>query len=108
MPRTSIRWLPMALVVAILALVAPAWTAGAATEEAAKILRVQYPDFTDIVDPRRSASTFEIGILALAYEGLTRLDANQETIPAAAESWAYNKDARGRAIAADRRKPKKR
>ena len=35
----------------------------------------------------------EIDILQLVYEGLTRLDTNQETVPAAAESWAYNDDA---------------
>ena len=27
--------------------------------------------------------------MTLIYEGLTRLDANQETIPGAAESWEY-------------------
>lgn len=29
----------------------------------------------------------------MIYEGLTRLDPNLETVPAAAKSWAYNDDA---------------
>ena len=47
----------------------------------------------DVVDPQKSSFGNEIDILSLVYEGLTRLDANQETIPGAAESWEYNDDA---------------
>ena len=43
--------------------------------------------------PRRAPTSTRSSILALAYEGLTRLDTNQETVPAAAESWEYNEDA---------------
>ena len=64
-----------------------------AAQDEGTILRVQHPDFTTVVDPQRSSNVFEIDILALAYEGLTRLDTNQETVPAAAESWEYNDDA---------------
>jgi ABC-type transport system substrate-binding protein len=35
----------------------------------------------------------EIAHLLMMYEGLTRLDENLETVPAAAESWAYNDEA---------------
>jgi oligopeptide transport system substrate-binding protein len=81
----------LALVVA-LALTVPALTALAA-QDSGKILRVHEPVYPDVVDPQKSSFVNEIDILALAYEGLTRLDTNQETVPAAAESWEYNADA---------------
>src|SRR3954470_631849 len=81
----------LALVVA-LALMVPALTAVAA-QDSGKILRVHEPVYPDVVDPQKSSFVNEIDILALAYEGLTRLDTNQETVPAAAESWEYNADA---------------
>jgi oligopeptide transport system substrate-binding protein len=81
----------LALAVA-LALLVPALTALAA-QDTGKILRVHEPVYPDVVDPQKSSFVNEIDILALAYEGLTRLDTNQETVPAAAESWEYNADA---------------
>ncbi len=81
-----------AAVVATLGLLLPAFGAGAAQDEG-KVLRVHHPVYPDVVDPQKSSFANEIDILALAYEGLTRLDTNQETIPAAAESWEYNEDA---------------
>ena len=57
------------------------------------MLRVHHLSYPDVVDPQKSSFTNEIDILALAYEGLTRLDTNQETVPGAAESWEYNDDA---------------
>ena len=63
----------------------PALTACAAQDEG-KVLRIHHPVYPDVVDPQKSSFTNEIDILALAYEGLTRLDTNQETVPAAAES----------------------
>lgn len=81
-----------ALLVA-LALVAPLLTSGIAAQEGDKILRVQHSFYPDVVDPQKSSFTNEIDIMALLYEGLTRLDTNQETVPAAAESWEYNDDA---------------
>ena len=81
----------LALVVA-LALMVPALTALAA-QDSGKILRVHEPVYPDVVDPQKSSFVNEIDILTLAYEGLTRLDTNQETVPAAAESWEYNDDA---------------
>ena len=51
------------------------------------------PGLPDVVDPQKSSFVNEIDILQLVYEGLTRLDTNQETVPAAAESWEYNEDA---------------
>jgi len=81
----------LAMVVAI-ALMVPALTTFAAQDEG-KVLRIHHPVYPDVVDPQKSSFTNEIDILALAYEGLTRLDTNQETVPGAAESWEYNDDA---------------
>ncbi len=64
-----------------------------AAQDEGKVLRVHHPVYPDVVDPQKSSFANEIDILALAYEGLTRLDTNQETVPAAAESWEYNEDA---------------
>jgi oligopeptide transport system substrate-binding protein len=60
---------------------------------AEKVLLVHQSTYPDVFDPQKSSFTNEIDILALAYEGLTRLNENQETIPAAAESWEFNDDA---------------
>jgi oligopeptide transport system substrate-binding protein len=62
-------------------------------QERDTVLRVQHGFYPDVVDPQKSSFTNEIDIMALVYEGLTRLDTNQETVPAAAESWEYNEDA---------------
>jgi oligopeptide transport system substrate-binding protein len=85
-------WFRLAALAVALALTIPALSAHAA-QDGGKILRIQNPVYPDVVDPQKSSFVNEIDILALAYEGLTRLNAKQETIPAAAESWEYNKDA---------------
>jgi oligopeptide transport system substrate-binding protein len=92
MNRVSRHWARLAAIVAILALVVPFVTAGTHAQ-GGKVLRVHHPTYPDVVDPQKSSYTNEIDILSLAYEGLTRLDTNQETVPAAAESWEYNDDA---------------
>ncbi len=58
-----------------------------------KVLRIHQPQYPDVFDPQKSSFTNEIGILALVYEGLTKLNENLETVPAAAESWEFNDDA---------------
>ncbi len=85
-------WFRLAAVVVALTLTVPILTVAAAQDEG-KVLRVHHPVYPDVVDPQKSSFFNEIDILALAYEGLTRLDTNQETVPAAAESWEYNDDA---------------
>ena len=93
MQRVS-RCLPtVAVLVVAFALVLPALATVAMAQEDANVLRVHHLSYPDIVDPQKSSFTAEIDILTLAYEGLTRLDANQETVPGAAESWDYNDDA---------------
>jgi oligopeptide transport system substrate-binding protein len=57
------------------------------------VLRVNLGTYPDIIDPQKSSFVNEIAHLQMIYEGLTRLDANLETVPGAAESWEYNEDA---------------
>jgi oligopeptide transport system substrate-binding protein len=57
------------------------------------VLRVDLGTYPDIIDPQKSSFVNEIAHLQLNYEGLTRLDENLETQPAAAEKWEYNEDA---------------
>jgi len=58
-----------------------------------KVLRIHQPVYPDDFDPQKSSFTNEIDILTLAYEGLTKLNEKQETVPAAAENWEFNEDA---------------
>jgi oligopeptide transport system substrate-binding protein len=92
MNRVSRHWARFAAIVAILALLIP-FVSTRTVAQGGKVLRVHHPTYPDVVDPQKSSYTNEIDILSLAYEGLTRLDTNQETVPAAAESWEYNDDA---------------
>ena len=60
-------------IVVALTLMVPTLTALAA-QDTGKVLRIHQPVYPDVVDPQKSSFTNEIDILALAYEGLTRLD----------------------------------
>ena len=64
-----------------------------AAQDSSNVLRIHQIVYPDVVDPQKSSYANELAILALVYEGLTRLDAEQNTVPAAAESWEYNDDA---------------
>lgn len=55
-----------------------------------KILRTHTTTAPDVVDPQVSSVTNEISILALNYEGLTKLDENLQAVPAAAKEWEFN------------------
>jgi oligopeptide transport system substrate-binding protein len=55
-------------------------------------LRVNTGTFPDIIDPQKSSFVNEIAHLNKIYEGLTKFDAELETVPGAAESWDYNED----------------
>jgi len=88
-PRSIFRISILALV---LGLFAPG-VIGVTAQDAPNELRIHQIVYPDVVDPQKSSYANEIAILTLAYEGLTRLDVNQETVPAAAESWEYNDDA---------------
>jgi oligopeptide transport system substrate-binding protein len=93
MPRMSRSWVRLTAIAAVFALIVPVLTAGTAAQDEGKVFRAHQITYPDVVDPQKSSFTNEIAILALAYEGLTRLDTNQETVPGAAESWEYNEDA---------------
>ncbi|MCG8346539.1 MAG: peptide ABC transporter substrate-binding protein [Chloroflexales bacterium] len=56
------------------------------------VLRISYAVFPDALNPQTSSFSQEIATLALNYEGLTGLDKDLQTVPAAAESWEYNED----------------
>src|SRR5215204_5624216 len=92
MHRVSRHLGRLAAIVAVLSLIIPVMTAGTAAQDG-KVVRVHQITYPDVVDPQKSSFTNEIDILALAYEGLTKLNTNQETVPAAAESWENNEDA---------------
>lgn len=88
------RWAIVLTALVAITMFMPALVANVTAQEAgSKVLRVQHPTYPDDFDPQKSSFVNEIDILALAYEGLTRLDTDQATIPAAAESWEYNDDA---------------
>ncbi|MDQ3045561.1 MAG: ABC transporter substrate-binding protein, partial [Chloroflexota bacterium] len=67
--------------------------AARAQDDGDKILRVQQGIYPDTIDPQVGSALAEISIWTLNYEGLTRLDENLQTAPAAAESWEFNDDA---------------
>jgi oligopeptide transport system substrate-binding protein len=64
-------------------------TAGAAD----KVVRINLGTYPDVIDPQKSSFVNEIAHLRLVYEGLTKLDKDLNTVPAAAEKWEYNEDA---------------
>jgi oligopeptide transport system substrate-binding protein len=92
--RSSVKaWFRLSAVAMTLALVIPVLSMATAAQDDGKVLRVMQEVYPDVVDPQKSSYGIEIAVLALPYEGLTRLDSNLETVPAAAESWEYNEDA---------------
>jgi ABC-type oligopeptide transport system substrate-binding subunit len=84
MHRVPRFWSSLAALAVVFTLVMPALTTSTMAQEDANVLRVHHLSYPDVVDPQKSSTTPEIDILQLVYEGLTRLDTNQETVPAAA------------------------
>jgi oligopeptide transport system substrate-binding protein len=78
----------------LLALLLPSVASVSAAQETTgnKVLRVRMPFWPDTLDPQKTSYIQEIAVSALDYEGLTRLNENLETVPAAAESWEFNDD----------------
>ncbi len=92
--RSSMKaLLRLSTIVTALALMVPVLSTVTAAQDGGKVLRVMQEVYPDVVDPQKSSYGIEIAVLALPYEGLTQLDSNLETVPAAAESWEYNDDA---------------
>lgn len=90
--RFSTRWVKLAAVVAALAMIVPGMMGSVDAQDDGTI-RIHSETWPDVFDPQKSSYTNEISILTLAYEGLTKLDAEGNTVPAAAESWEYSDDA---------------
>src|SRR5215218_2949825 len=65
--------------------------AGATQEAAANILRIQWGEFPETLDPQQT-DLGQYQLTGLAFEGLTRLDDELNTVPAAAESWEFSDD----------------
>ena len=57
-----------------------------------KVLHIHQLLYPETADPQKSSFTTEIAFLVANYEGLTRLDKDGKTAPAAAESWSFNND----------------
>ena len=53
-------------------------------------LRINMGSYPSTMDPQKGSYVVEISNMRLIYEGLTGLDENLQTVPGAAESWAYN------------------
>src|SRR5215210_4177628 len=92
MRTPSTAWFRLLAIAATLALTIPALATGTAAQ-GGKVLRIHQEVYPDVVDPQKSSYSPELAILVLVYEGLTRIDTDLQTVPAAAESWEYNDDA---------------
>jgi oligopeptide transport system substrate-binding protein len=66
--------------------------AAVTTPTGEKVLRIHEYTYPDVFDPQKSSFSNEIAVLHMNYEGLTRLDKDLNTVPAAAESWEFNQD----------------
>lgn len=85
--RRSVLFVLLSFVM-LLGAVAP--LAGVTSAQEGKVIRIHHITFPDVVDPQQSSFANEIDILALNYEGLTRVDTTGATVPAAAESWEFD------------------
>jgi oligopeptide transport system substrate-binding protein len=64
----------------------------AAQEAGSNVLRIHQLLYPETADPQKSSFSGEIAFLVSNYEGLTRIDQEGKTSPAAAESWEFNED----------------
>jgi len=72
---------------------APTAATGGTAAPAGNVLRIVDNPFPDELNPQHSSFTHEAAVELLNWEGLTRLDKDSNTVPAAAEKWEYNSDA---------------
>jgi oligopeptide transport system substrate-binding protein len=91
-PKTTMWRFKLIGLLALMAMLVPMFASPAASQDGGKILRIHNITDPDVVDPQQSSFSNEIEILAMNYEGLTRLDESSQTVPAAAESWEFNED----------------
>ncbi len=87
-------WLRLVAVLAMVLFLLPTITLVTSAQEAptGKVLRIRMPYWPDTLDPQKTSYIQEIAVSALDYEGLTRLDEDLKTVPAAAKSWEFNAD----------------
>jgi oligopeptide transport system substrate-binding protein len=57
-----------------------------------KVLRIEWNSYPDTLDPQRIEGINQDAIVKLAFEGLTRINDELNTIPGAAESWEFSPD----------------
>lgn len=57
-----------------------------------KVLRIGEDIYPDVMDPQKASFVNELEALALAYEGLTTIDANGQLQQGAADSWDLSAD----------------
>jgi oligopeptide transport system substrate-binding protein len=94
MSQVPHRWRVLVAAIVALVLTLPTVAIGVLAQEGGeKILRVHQITYPDDIDPQKSSFTNEIAVMVPAYEGLTKFNEQQETVPAAAERWEYNEDA---------------
>jgi ABC-type oligopeptide transport system substrate-binding subunit len=79
----------LAIAALVLPLLGPAV---AAQDDGRNVLRIHQQIYPETADPQKSSFSTEISFLVSNYEGLTRLDQEGKTSPAAAESWEFNDD----------------
>ena len=95
MVNATLRRVKTRLVLALVVLVLPLLAATAEAQDPAggKVLRIHQLTYPETADPQKSSYSTEIAFLVANYEGLTRLDRDGKTSPAAAESWEFNEEA---------------
>ena len=82
---------PSAAPSASAATASPSPALSAAPEASGKALRIRSTGlFPDTLDPHLAGYVNEIGVVGMAYEGLTRLSSDLKASPAAAEGWEFN------------------
>ncbi len=93
MHNCSARWAKLAALLAVITLLGAGLATRVAAQDAGnKVLRIHHLTYPDNIDPQKGSFTNEIDVMAMAYEGLTKLDSNLQTVPAAAESWDFNQE----------------
>jgi oligopeptide transport system substrate-binding protein len=84
----------LALIVLVLGSLALAMAPVAAVQDNAKphVLRVDWGDFPETLDPQKSDGGQWSVSGGIDYEGLTRIDEELQIVPGAAESWEFSLD----------------
>jgi oligopeptide transport system substrate-binding protein len=83
----------MALLLATVAMgLAPVATTWAQAASGDHVLRIEFNSYPETLDPPQINESAPIAIGALAFEGLTRIDAESQTVPGAAASWDFSPD----------------